>query len=285
MHRRFGNDSTGAGRYRQSKRLVENVVVELRVQLLALRSVWPEALAVNVTSAVAWLAYFGALKRVEPSVVNTIFSGISPLAVTLLALVGLRSAINEKSRPAEHAAHVGLVATLAFTVWVVLSGHAAPIHLPIHEIQLGLALAAISGIVISAETVIAKRMNDAGIAADTVVAVRFVLISIIAAIYVVCTNGSSARHDVTSLLLMVFAALLLIVVPIYLVQAAIAHTSPMTTNVILALQPVLVFVAQSSVWNQPPSIYVLGAVTSYAFFAILGVALPLWPRSAAAMAN
>ena len=83
-------------------------------ELIALRVVWREAIGVNITSAVAWLSYFGALKRLEPSVVNTIFSGVAPLTVTLLTMMGLRTATSNASRPAEHVAHVGLVAALAF---------------------------------------------------------------------------------------------------------------------------------------------------------------------------
>jgi drug/metabolite transporter (DMT)-like permease len=247
-------------------------------ELLALRAVWREVIGVNLTSAVAWLSYFGALKRVEPSVVNTIFSGIAPLTVTLLAMFGLRTTAGNASRPAEHVAHAGLVAVLAFIVWVVLSGRAAPIRTPVPNVVLGLALAFISGIVITAETVIAKRMNEAGISARAVVAVRFVLITAIAASYVSLTEAGVPKHGLMSIASLIIAAVLFIVLPIYMVQVALARTSPMTTNAILALQPVAVFAAQSSMWDQPPSGYVIGAVGFYAVFAIAGVALPIWYR-------
>jgi drug/metabolite transporter (DMT)-like permease len=252
------------------------VLIRAPQELLALRTVWREAIGVNVTSAVAWLAYLGALKRVEPSVVNTIFAGVAPLTVTLLTMLGLGTAASNASRPAEHVAHIGLVGALIFVVWLTLSGHGTPGRAPFPNLAVGVVLAVISGIVITAESVIAKRMNEAGISAGAVVAIRFILITAIAASYLALTETGTPGQGLTSMAALIIAALLLIVVPIYMVQLALARTSPMMTNVILALQPVAVFVAQSSIWRHTPTPYMLGAVGLYAVFAICGVALPVW---------
>lgn len=44
--------------------------------------------AMNVTTALAWSCYFFALKHLEPSVVNTIHSGMAPLTVIAVAALG-----------------------------------------------------------------------------------------------------------------------------------------------------------------------------------------------------
>jgi drug/metabolite transporter (DMT)-like permease len=251
------------------------VLVRAPRDLLGLGRVWREVIAVNITSAVAWLSYLGALKRIEPSVVNTIFAGVAPLAVTFLAMIGLRTKSFASSRPLEHVAHWGLAIALALMIWVVLSGHAAPIRSSVSNAVLGLSLAIISGTVITAETVFAKRMNEAGISAGAVVAVRFFLIVLIAGIYVAYSGTGFADRGPSSLVSLIAAALLLIVAPIYLVQQGLAWTSPMTTSLILALQPVVVFLTQLTIGYQPPSSFVFGVIGLYAVFAVAAVLLPL----------
>jgi hypothetical protein len=46
--------------------------------------------AMNVTTALAWTCYFFGLKHLEPSIVNTVHSGMAPLTVIGLAAVGIR---------------------------------------------------------------------------------------------------------------------------------------------------------------------------------------------------
>ena len=46
-------------------------------QLCTLRLAWRDVVVVNVTTAVAWLSYFASLTFVEPSVTNTVYSGIA----------------------------------------------------------------------------------------------------------------------------------------------------------------------------------------------------------------
>ena len=42
-------------------------------------------IALNATTAVAWIMYFFALKNIEPAIVNTLYTGIGPIAVLVLA--------------------------------------------------------------------------------------------------------------------------------------------------------------------------------------------------------
>jgi len=48
------------------------------------------AVAMNVTTALAWTCYFFGLKHLEPSIVNTVHSGMAPLTVVALAAVRIR---------------------------------------------------------------------------------------------------------------------------------------------------------------------------------------------------
>ena len=52
----------------------------------------PTVLAMNATTALAWSCYFFALTHLEPSIVNTVHSGMGPLTVIALAASGARLA-------------------------------------------------------------------------------------------------------------------------------------------------------------------------------------------------
>ena len=49
-------------------------------------------LMANMTTALAWSCYFFGLSHLEPSIVNTIHSGMGPLTVVALAAFGVRLA-------------------------------------------------------------------------------------------------------------------------------------------------------------------------------------------------
>jgi drug/metabolite transporter (DMT)-like permease len=246
------------------------VLICAPAQLRTLRLAWREVLVVNATTAIAWLCYFGSLRLVEPSVTNTVYSGVAPLAVTVFAACGLKARAHVVIGRAESAAHLGLVVALGTLAWVVLSGHSGVAGLSVRNGTAGLALAAVSGISITAETVVAKRMNEAGVVPAAVLGVRFVFVTLIAA-GAVCLGGKTTLHaPPTALAAFVPAALLLIAVPIYLVQAGLAYTSPMITGVVLSLGPVFVFAAQALAGTTPASRHVLAAIVLYAGFALLG---------------
>src|SRR6476660_10570116 len=49
----------------------------------------------NVTTALAWSCYFFGLSHLEPSIVNTLHSGMGPITVVALAAFGVRLAKTE----------------------------------------------------------------------------------------------------------------------------------------------------------------------------------------------
>jgi drug/metabolite transporter (DMT)-like permease len=240
------------------------------VQLRTLRLAWRQVLLVNLTTAIAWLSYFGSLRFVEPSVTNTVYSGIAPLAVMSFAAWGFKARSEERVGSAERAAHLALAGTLGVLGWTVLSGHSGIADLSLHDGAFGLALAAASGISITAETIVAKRMNEAGVFPAAVLGVRFVFVTLIAACCVGLQGGSFWHTAPAELGYLAIAALLLIAAPIYLVQAGLAYTSPMTTSVVLSLGPAFVLAAQVLAGNIVTSPYVLSVVALYCAVALLG---------------
>jgi drug/metabolite transporter (DMT)-like permease len=239
-------------------------------QLRTLRLAWRQVLLVNVTTAIAWLSYFASLRLLEPSVTNMVYSGIAPLTVISFAAWGFKARSEERVGAAERAAHLALAGTLGVVGWIVLSRHSGIADLSLRNGALGLALAAASGISITAETIVAKRMNEAGVSPAAVLGVRFVFVTLIAAACVGLEGESIWQTAPAELGYLAVAALLLIAAPIYLVQAGLAYTSPMTTGVVLSLGPAFVLAAQLLGGNIATSPYVLSAVGLYCAVALLG---------------
>lgn len=245
-------------------------VVSAPQQVFALRSAWRNVIAVNVTTAIAWLSYFGSLRFVEPAVTNTVYSGVAPVVVVLLGACGLKARSEDRVGLSERVAHLGLIGALVVLAWIVLSGHSGLVGLSVRDGALGLMLATVSGIVITAETIFAKRMNEDGISPAAVLGVRFFLVTLISAGFVFLQGQTVLQEAPGFLWYLAGAALLLIAAPIYLVQLGLAYTSPMTTNVVLSLGPVFVLVTQGVVGNVTTSPYVLYAIAFYAAFAVVG---------------
>ena len=79
-------------------------------------------LLANVFTALAWSCYFFALSHLEPSIVNTLHSGMGPLTVVVLGALGVRLAKPENVGRWEHLGYAGVALSLVALMWVVLSG-------------------------------------------------------------------------------------------------------------------------------------------------------------------
>src|ERR1700694_4643664 len=90
-----------------------------------------------------------------------------------------------------------------------------------------------------------RRLHDADVAPTALVSVRFV-----GAVVLAVSLAPSSGHDLTALFsrsdvaVVLGAALLLIVFPIYVSQVGISLASPLTVRAVMALGPVLVFMLQ-----------------------------------------
>lgn len=201
-------------------------------QLGLLARGWRTVLLLNATTAAAWLSYFEALRITQPAAVNLAFCGIAPMAVTVLARFGLRSMGEHRIGRAEHGLHLGLLGTVAALLFV-----ADPV---------GIALAAFAGVAITAETILAKRMNEGGVSPLAIVGSRFLLVTAIAGTMLTGVESPYAGMDAAALAMQATIFLVILIGPIYLAQAGVALTSPMVAGVLCALGPVATLALQSA---------------------------------------
>jgi len=199
---------------------------------------------VNATSAAAWIAFFYALRIIEPSLVQVLFSGIGPLTIAVLDRLTPRGAGHVPLSRAEWPPYLGILASLLLAAFVALAGLSGAGPQPLSVAALGVLLAAGSGISISVNTVLCKNLNEAGVNPEALVSVRFIGAVLLAMGMMAASGDSGSVLPPATLFSVAAASLVLIVFPIYVNQVGVSLASPVTVRVVLTLGPVLVFLLQ-----------------------------------------
>ncbi len=262
------------------------VALFARHQVQLLRVSWRYVIAVNVTTLVAWLSYFGSLRLVEPAAVNLAFSGVAPAAVAGWGLLGLRSAVRSVPGRVETLLHWGLLAVIGLLGTVVSTGRSGFPQLDPTTGLAGIALAAFAGVIITAETIISKRMNEAGISALSIVGVRFSLVTAVAAVMVAHEPANIAALPAAAIFQQCLVFLLVLVGPIYLGQAGLKLTNPLISSVVNAIGPVTTLALQAITGLVAFSPAMLIITTLYAIISLAAVtASVIGPTSITNTAN
>ena len=223
---------------------------------------------INATSAIAWIAFFYALRTIEPSLVQILYSGIGPLSIVWIDRLVPGVLPSLPITHGERLIQTGLLTTLLFSAAVAISGLSGVGPQPLPLAVLGVALAAAGGFAISLNTLLCRTLNDVGVEPVALVALRFPGAVICAAVLAVVSGAGVGPFPPQTFWLIVGASLLLIVFPIYVNQVGISLASPLTVRVVLAGTPVLIFCVQLVEGRLSSSPYSLAASIAYAIVAI-----------------
>jgi len=260
------------------------VVVRMPHQLAALARNWRTAALANLGTACAWLSYFFALKMLEPAAVNTIHAGTGAVTLVAASAMGLHISRPVAVRGLEKLLHLGVFLVLLCLAAVVLMGLSGVRERALSDMSLGLVLAFASGVFISLTSDVTKRMHEHGVSAEAVLAVRFILMVCVAATMSwLDVGGGTPIADAGTLIRIAGAALILIVLPLYVLQLGLTRTSAVTTWVIMALGPCLVFALQAFDGRIIASPYTLACILAYS--ALVIVANLVRARSQAKLAS
>lgn len=242
--------------------------------------------AMNLTTALAWSCYFFGLTHIEPSIVNTLHSGMGPLTVVALAAFGAPLAKSPTVRWGEYIGYVGMALSLAGLWWVVLAGASGLAAADPATSLIGLALLVVSGGSITISLLYCKRLQDDGISAEVVTALRYVALIVLAAIMVLARAETIARPDTTGLAVLAALTTVLIVLPLFALQVGIGLTAPLTANVLRALGPVFVFALEQVDGRMTYSTPTLLCILVYSGSAIVSNVAHAWggPRVVPAQA-
>jgi drug/metabolite transporter (DMT)-like permease len=171
-------------------------------------------LMMNVTTALAWSCYFFGLSHLEPSIVNTLHSGMGPLTVVTLAAFGVRLAKSDHVGWWEYFGYAGIALSLVALVWIVLSGQSGLAGASETMALLGLAALLVSGASITMSLLYCKRLHDDGVNAEVVTSVRYVLLILIAGGVVWHNGGLGGIATVGEAATLTALATVLIVLPL-----------------------------------------------------------------------
>jgi drug/metabolite transporter (DMT)-like permease len=235
-----------------------------------LRREWRTVAAMNITTACAWPFYFYGLTHLEPSIVNTLHSGIAPIAVAILGTLGVRLAKPGRIGRKEAACYGGIALSLAALWWVVLSGRSGLALASFGTTLSALALLIVSGTSITISLLYSKRLNDRGISASAVTGVRYLLLILLGAGIEIGRGGTHGISGAPELAILAVAATALMVVPTYILQAGVARSAPLTAQVIRALGPVFVFALEQIDQRVSYSTPVLVCILAYSAFTVGG---------------
>jgi len=241
--------------------------------------------AMNATTALAWICYFFGLKHLEPSIVNTIHSGMAPLTVIGLAALGMKITRPETVGAREYACYAGLLLSLAGLWWVVLSGQSGFPGESFSSGLLGLSLLLVSGSSITISLLYSKRLHDHGMSAEAVTAVRYLLIIAIATAVELVKGWPESISAPAELATLSVATTMLIVLPTFALQVGIAHTGSLTAQIIRALGPVCVFALEQYDQRLCYSWATLACILTYSIFAIAANIMHGWRSAPAAIAG
>lgn len=248
--------------------LLPLALVQSRESLAILLRRRRELVWVNVTSALAWLAFLYALRLIEPSLVQILYSGIGPLSLVWIDRhLSAATSVVPLTR-AERPIYVGLLASLIFAASVALSGLSGTGAQPVGVTALGVMLAAGGGIAISVSTMLCRTLNDAGVTPGALLSLRYPATALSAAVLVSLSSSSLPVSPALRVGGFLMIAALLIVVPSYVNQVGISLASPLTVRVVLATGPVLIFGVQLLEGRLSASPYSLMAAMLYAVVAI-----------------
>ena len=242
-------------------------LVRDRASYRALRRHPLDVALVNVTAAFAWLSFFYALRTTEPLLVQIVFAGVGPPAVGWIArrFPGADTSMAPRS---ERALHGALLVAVGIAVVVAVSGRSGAGAQPVSASALGVLLAGGAGVAITVNTVLCRRLNDAGVDPAALVSVRFVGAAIGAAILMDAPHELVVVAAGGAVLEVAAAAVLLVVLPIYVNQVGIALASPLTVRVVLAAAPAMIFLLQLAEGRLSSSPYSLAAAVTYGAAAV-----------------
>ncbi|GAA1866779.1 EamA family transporter [Myceligenerans crystallogenes] len=223
-----------------------------------------DLVAINVTTAVTWLATLYALDFLEPAIVNVLGLALGPVITVLAGPLLRRGSTVLKS---EIAVSLGICVLLGALVWVSFSGRSGLAGVTVSDAVAGLAFTVACAVGSSFNIIYMKRLGDAGCDPNTVLATRFFLMSAVAWVLVAVTDAGDLR---TALVPGAVVAVIGVGLPIYVLQIGIRHTEPITTSLLIALSPLFAFVMQFADGRLRFSAFTLAGIVGVVALVALG---------------
>jgi drug/metabolite transporter (DMT)-like permease len=206
--------------------------------LRPLRTHRHDIVAINVTTAGAWLTLLFALKYLEPAVLNVIAFAIGPALTALLGPMLRRGSLVLVT---ERVVAIAILALIGLLSWGSVGGLSGVGKVGMGHAVLGLALGVACGLACTGNVIYSKRLIDGGLTPLSSSAVRYFLMI---AMSWALVAASGTRGIGASILPGAVIALIGLGLPTYLGQVGIKHVEPITAALLDTLSPVCAFLLQ-----------------------------------------
>lgn len=202
------------------------------------RGGWAMLVVLNLTTAASWGSFIFAVKHIEPALSSAVLNAVLPLAtIAVDYLLARRKAI----APAELAVACALFVAMLATAAVTLGGHSGMAG-TLHGYATGLAMSAVCGAAMAATNVASKKLNNAGVSPEQIMASRFLLLVLVSGVLASQRGlGEAVSAHWPPIL---FVAVVGNLIPIYALQLGIQRLKPVAVAFLIGLAPVIVFVMQ-----------------------------------------
>lgn len=233
------------------------------------RKSWVNVIKVNIFTFISWFAFFLALRDMEPAVVGTICFAIGPVVSTFLWKY-IRP--ETPALDVEKCCALGVLAGVAVLIISAFMGKGSLGTLEQSRLISGTIFALLSAFAILGTTFISKRLNEQGMHASEIMAVRFPVLIVAGSLYLLLQEGgvslSSPWWSYGMQVLLVTA--LTIIIPLFLLQKGIEKLEPITVTLLLSTMPIITFFLQLFDSRLIPSIYTFLGISIALAMACLG---------------
>lgn len=260
--------------------LVHRVLVDRSVGRLLARActVWPDLLALNLTTAVVWAGHFFALSSgLEPVVYGGIANAGQPVATVFLAsMISCHCRITRSDVLVSVGVLAGIV-WLAVTTW---SGRSAVGSISPGAAMAGIGLSVATAIGMAGTTVFVTRLHARGIETTEAMALRFIALLVMSAALMPSNAWSVSPPGLTGHI--VVLGLLGFALPLFCYQRGVeAVDDPQIVSLLLATLPILQLLMQFFDPRLHFSLNSLLGILVTVGFSILGITLRIYNRPAA----
>ncbi|WP_432003734.1 hypothetical protein [Streptomyces sioyaensis] len=217
----------------------------------------------NAASAVTFLGLYLAIAWVPAALAASLVAGVGPLAVVVMDTVSGKHA-SGRSGWARAVLLLGVSLATAACIQPGSLRSAGSL------VYVGGALAVLAGFGAASLAVVSRRLGDLGVDPTRVMANRFHVTYALAGAVLVLRGGGGSSE--LSLGVTALAALVGVVVPLYVLQISIQRCPPIVTMVLLTALPGLTYVAQvafGDAFRLPAALMVVLLVALTVGFALL----------------
>jgi drug/metabolite transporter (DMT)-like permease len=227
-----------------------------------------EFIKLNLVTAATWLTFFVALKYLEPAVVGAIsFAMIPALSTVFTPVMRSKRPVTTK----EYISASGVTLGLALLIGATITQNSSKTGMPTNDMLLGIFFAFVAAVGMTLNSFIVKDLTEKKFSALDILKRRFTVLIFVTGAFVFMGETPVFKPDLSLIVQMVFIAIIVVVIPMFLIQKAIERLEPIGIALFISFTPVVTFAFESFDSNLHLSAFTLAGVSICAVSSLYGV--------------